>query len=138
MQQKYLFVYGTLLPDHAPAEIMAVVRTFRPKGRGLARGRLYDLGEYPGAILDAASETEVSGEVFELPKDPQVLRSLDEYEGYDPANPEASLFVRRRCPVEVIGGGKIDCWVYAYNRDPGQAPLVSGGDYARFRSATHP
>ena len=131
--KSYLFAYGTLLPGHAPGEITASVDRLRSIGRGRIRGRLYDLGEYPGAILDAAADTAVSGVVLELPQDPAVLRSLDEYEGYDPADPDASLFVRKNCPIELFDGRELQCWVYVYNRDPGEAPLVSSGDYAPLR-----
>jgi len=129
-----LFVYGTLLPDQAPAEIAMSVRKLRRVGEGHIRGRLYDLGEFPGAIVDSTAHTSVSGAVFLLPEDPAVLRSLDEYEGYDPTDPAASLFVRKECAIELTDGRNLSCWVYLYNRDPGQAPLVSSGDYARFRS----
>jgi hypothetical protein len=31
--------------------------------------------------------------------DPDVIRTLDFYEGFDPANPRASLFIRRQVPL---------------------------------------
>ena len=131
--KSYLFAYGTLLPGHAPSEIATSVNRLRSIGRGRIHGRLYDLGEFPGAIVDATADTAVSGEIFELPEDPAVLRSLDEYEGYDPADPEASLFVRKECVIELPDGRDLDCWVYVYNRDPGRAPLMRSGVYTAVR-----
>ena len=65
----HLFVYGTLSPRHAPLEIAATVRRLRPVGQASVRGRLYDLGEYPGAVLSEKSRSVIRGEVFELPGD---------------------------------------------------------------------
>ena len=74
---EYLFLYGTLLPGQAPDEVVGVVRHLHRVGAGFVRGHLYDLGDYPGAILDKSSETLISGEVFELPTNRVVLASLD-------------------------------------------------------------
>jgi gamma-glutamylcyclotransferase (GGCT)/AIG2-like uncharacterized protein YtfP len=130
--KQYLFFYGTLLPALAPKEIAATVRSLRRVGRGHVHGRLYDLGEYPGAVLSASGPV-ISGQVFELPSDPEVLKQLDEYEGFDPAHSEGSLFVRKKCPVTLQGGKKIRCWVYGYNRHPGSAPGLANGDFAKSR-----
>jgi gamma-glutamylcyclotransferase (GGCT)/AIG2-like uncharacterized protein YtfP len=126
---RYLFVYGTLSPAEAPTEIAAAVRGLRRVGRGSVRGRLYDLGDYPGAVLSSTSESLVRGEVFELPEDRQVLTSLDAYEGFDPNRPKASLFVRKRWPVTLADGNRITCWVYIYNRKPGKARVIASGAY---------
>jgi gamma-glutamylcyclotransferase (GGCT)/AIG2-like uncharacterized protein YtfP len=75
----YLFSYGTLLPQHAPREIASTVRRLRRVGQGLVRGRLYDLGDYPGAVLTRNGPL-IRGLVFELPEDPEVLERLDQYE----------------------------------------------------------
>lgn len=111
----YLFVYGTLRPELAPAEVAAVMRQLRNVGSGTIRGFLYDLGEYPGLRLDA-SGNEILGEVFEF-NDPAVLQSLDAYEGCDASKPGQSLFVRKQCQAR-LKDGKLLCWVYEYNRQP--------------------
>lgn len=131
--KRYLFSYGTLLPGHAPPEIAPTVRRLRRVGRGFVRGRLYDLGEYPGAVLSKTGPV-IAGEVFELPDDREVLGRLDEYEGFDPAHPDASLFVRRKWTVTFKNGKKATCWVYAYNRHPGAAPSVAGGAFTKLRN----
>jgi gamma-glutamylcyclotransferase (GGCT)/AIG2-like uncharacterized protein YtfP len=131
----YLFLYGTLLPNEAPGELSALIRKLRKVGEGCVRGRLYDLGDYPGAILDAHSDTSVSGEVFALPEGQSILPDLDSYEDFDPADRRGSLFVRERHPVSLSDGRCLECWVYVYNRNPGKAPLVVGGDYAKYKAA---
>jgi gamma-glutamylcyclotransferase (GGCT)/AIG2-like uncharacterized protein YtfP len=97
------------------------------------RGRLYDLGEYPGAVLSRNAPL-VIGQVFELPNDPEVLTRLDEYEGFDPHRPQSSLFVRKRCLVQLDSGKKLFCWMYAYNRPPGAASPLPSGLYSKVRN----
>lgn len=133
MNAQYLFAYGTLIPSHAPAELAGMVRKFRRIGRGSVRGRLYDLGEYPGAVL-AEGPAMVHGEVYELPADHEILRKLDEYEGFDPQDRGGSLFTRTECSVRLESGEELSCWLYVYNRDPGPAKIVPDGDYLHLRA----
>jgi gamma-glutamylcyclotransferase (GGCT)/AIG2-like uncharacterized protein YtfP len=130
----HLFVYGTLSPRHAPPEIAATVRRLRPLGPASIRGRLYDLGEYPGAVPNKNSRSVIRGEVFELPGDQSALTSLDHYEEFDPAKPTSSLFVRRTWPVTMDDGTRLRCWVYVYNGDMKSAQPVRSGRYLRRRS----
>ncbi len=124
---RYVFFYGTLLPRLAPAEIRPAVRRLRRVGRGSVRGQLFDLGEYPGAILTRSGPL-IAGVVFELPDDPAALGQLDEYEGFDRAQPKSSLFVRKRRLAQLEDGRKVSVWVYAYNRPVKAARPVGGGD----------
>jgi gamma-glutamylcyclotransferase (GGCT)/AIG2-like uncharacterized protein YtfP len=117
---QHLFVYGTLHPDRAPAEIAPAVRTLRELGPGTLRGTRYDLGEYPGVVIHPDRNDQVQGTVFTLPDDPAVLRALDRYEDYCPNDPVASLFLRVIQPVTLSDGATLDCWVYLYN---GPVPL---------------
>ena len=134
----HLFVYGTLSPRHAPPEIAATVRRLRPVGAASVRGRLYDLGEYPGAVLSKNSRSLIRGEVFELPGDQSTLTSLDNYEGFEPAKPNSSLFVRRTWPVTLDDGTRLRCWVYVYNGNMKRAQPVRSGRYRRRRSTRPP
>jgi gamma-glutamylcyclotransferase (GGCT)/AIG2-like uncharacterized protein YtfP len=133
-----LFVYGSLLPSLAPPALREDVARLRPLGRGALRGRLYDLGDHPAAVPAARGAGWIAGEVFELPGDPALLARLDAYEEYTPGCPERSVFVRLRCPVTLAGGGELDCWVYAYARDPGVAPCIESGDWLAHLRARQP
>ncbi len=128
---EYLFAYGTLQPGHAPAEVAPAVGKMLPIGSGCVPGLLYDLGDYPGAILDRMSERKICGTVFELPADANILRQLDDYEGFDPQAPDRSLFIRTLHPVVLANGGTLSCWVYVYNRDPESARILEGGGYTK-------
>ncbi|MGH9840762.1 MAG: gamma-glutamylcyclotransferase family protein [Blastocatellia bacterium] len=126
---KYLFVYGTLRPAIVREELRWLIEMLKPIGRATVRGRLYDLGEYPGAVLDPQCHTLVVGDLLELPANEQIVAALDEYEGCVEGDPDASLFVRSRCWVRLDDGREIESWIYLYNRDVSSATLIPKGDY---------
>ncbi len=125
----YLFVYGTLQTGLAPAEIAHVVEALKPVADATVPGLLYDLGEYPGAILDPSSKQTISGMVLQLPDDPRILAQIDQYEGFDPSSSDTSLFVRILESVVLESGRKLECWIYVYNRDPGAASVLENGRF---------
>ncbi len=131
--KRYLFLYGTLLPRLAPPEIKPTVRRLRRVGRGIVRGHLFDFGEYPGAVL-SRNGSQIVGQIFELPDDPEVLNRLDEYEGFDRSDPKSSLFVRKRRSVQLQDGTRIFCWIYSYNRPVETARPLRGGVYSEARA----
>ena len=132
---QHLFLYGTLLPPEAPKEIASIVKRLRRLGSAQVRGRLYDFGEFPGAVLDPLSRTMIHGELVALPSDGRILDALDRYEEFDPLAPKRSLFVRRKAKVRMANGSTREGWIYVYNRLPGNAPLISGGDYQRYKES---
>lgn len=122
---KYLFVYGTLMrgfPRHALLEGVA-----RYVGEGDIRGRLYDLGEYPGAV--PSGEGAVHGEVYELVRPEEALALLDKIEGYVPRDVKGSLFLREAATAELAVGTRVEVWVYFYNQGRTGASLVRSGRY---------
>jgi gamma-glutamylcyclotransferase (GGCT)/AIG2-like uncharacterized protein YtfP len=127
----YLFVYGTLLPEYAPEEFASVMGSLRTAGKGAVRGTLYNLGRYPGAVLDAASSRRIYGTVFALPDGEGLLQRLDEYEEFDPDKPATSHFIRRQGRVELTDGRTLECWIYEYNRSLEGARIVESGRYTR-------
>jgi len=133
---EYLFTYGTLQPGMAPQEIAAAVNKLKPIGEGFLHGTLYDLGEFPGAVLDPRSAQRISGMVFQLSDDPNVLQQLDDYEEFDPTAPEESLFVRMLHLVELSSGQSIPCWIYVYNRRPEGSRILKDGRFQRKQLAS--
>jgi gamma-glutamylcyclotransferase (GGCT)/AIG2-like uncharacterized protein YtfP len=130
----FLFIYGTLLPDRAPAEIAGSVRLLRPIGPAQVKGHLYNLGEYPVAVLDASPDEIIPGQVFELPEDQAVLASLDLYEEYDPCNPQRSLFLRVKSTVTLTDDGHtVESWLYIYNQDAGWRRIPDRREEKRIR-----
>ena len=108
-------MYGTLRRSHTPPEMTAVMRRLEWVGRGSVLGRVYDLGDYPGAVFDQRSSEEIQGEVYKLPMDGKVLEKLDAYEEFQPSRPEDSLFIRVSISVQVKTGKRLKCWAYRVN-----------------------
>ena len=132
---QHVFIYGTLLPGEAPEEIASIVKRLRRLGSARVRGRLYDFGEFPGAVLDPSSRAMVYGELVALPSDEGLLEALDRYEEFDSSDPKRSLFIRKKAKVWMANGSSREGWIYVYNRHPGRAKLVRGGDYLRSKVA---
>jgi gamma-glutamylcyclotransferase (GGCT)/AIG2-like uncharacterized protein YtfP len=112
-----LFAYGTLMrgyPLHGVLDRGASLLT-----TGSVRGRLLDLGRYPGLI---AGGGRVNGEVYRL-DDPELLPVLDREEGYN--------FVRRRGIVTLAGGRRARVWLYRYRGPRKRATPIPDGDYRR-------
>ena len=95
-----VFVYGTLLPEPSDTDDRAWVED-------AVRGRLYDLGPYPGLVdLDDPTAGWISGCVRAV--SPELLNGLlDEYEGVS-----EGLFARTRTVTR--NGASV--WIYVYNR----------------------
>ena len=94
-------------------------------GAGSVRGRLLDLGAYPGLI---AGGGRVRGEVYRLDA-AELLPVLDREEGDN--------FVRRHAVVTLVDGRRARAWVYGYRGPRERAVPIPHGDYRRARPASH-
>lgn len=112
--KQYLFVYGSLRKGFAPPEIAETAERLKLVGEGFVYGSLYDLDDYYALVL--SGEDEIFGQILELPDDDEVLRKLDEYEGFDPNNLEKSVFLRKKTTA-YLGDKNLETWIYAYNKD---------------------
>jgi len=100
MTNHLVFVYGTLRRGSAHS-----MSNRFPESKFItqasARGRLYDLGPYPGLVVDGSSSL-VAGEVYEV--DDETLKQIDGF--------EASSNYRRR-EVELSPAVlNRTCWTY--------------------------
>lgn len=125
----HLFVYGTLRSSQAPPKLRELLSPLERQGRATTPGVLYDLGPYPGAVF--GGDSEIVGEVLELPDDSRVLAALDEYEGFDSGDRKGSLYLRVRQVVILADGRPLECWAYAYNGDLTAHAVIPSGDYLR-------
>jgi gamma-glutamylcyclotransferase (GGCT)/AIG2-like uncharacterized protein YtfP len=127
MSKERIFVYGTLRKGFPLHKYLSDKAKFI--GAGSIRGLLYDLGKYPGAL--PSKEGEVKGELYELENGSTHLIELDRVEGYDPANPEKSLFVRSLTDVKLSDQKSTRAWFYFLPSKPSKGRLISSGDYQR-------
>ena len=86
-----IFVYGTLKRGHSNHGYLRG-QTFIDLATTEPRYRLYDLGGYPGMILNTSHGTSIHGEVWEI--DDACLKQLDELEGT-----EIGEYVRESIPL---------------------------------------
>lgn len=129
--KEYLFAYGTLIDGNTPREIAATLKQLKPVGKGYIFARLYDLGEYPGAVLDDSKHHKVFGKIFELSADRRLLERLDDYEAFDPKRPAGSLFVRKRTAINRTNQPPLTGWVYEYNREVNSSSVIKSGHYSK-------
>ena len=124
---EFIAFYGSLMRGFGAQEDLQIESKLEFTGACQIPGTLHDLGEFPA--LAASATGCVHGELYRI-KDPGVIPQLDAYEEFDPANPDRSLFVRRR--VRLVEPD-LDCWVYFYNRPPPDDRLISSGSWSAHR-----
>ncbi|MEY3367359.1 MAG: hypothetical protein RI973_514 [Bacteroidota bacterium] len=126
---EYLFVYGSLRLSAGNPTARYLHNQARWIGSGRMPGRVYSLGDYPGAELDESCGQFVEGDVFELDDPDDVFRVLDSYEGIGPEFPEPHEYQRCLCPV-YLRGETLCCWVYLHNSSahPFGSDLSEGSD----------
>jgi gamma-glutamylcyclotransferase (GGCT)/AIG2-like uncharacterized protein YtfP len=102
---------------YALHRLLARDATFLAEGR--VRGRLLDLGRYPGLV---DGDAWVRGELYQL-HDRELLPTLDREEGYN--------FERRRVGVNLADGRRSRAWVYRYRGPQHRAVEIPDGDFRR-------
>lgn len=120
MGRHFVFVYGSLRRGNAGAmSVRFPNAAYVAEGR--VRGSLYDLGEYPGLVMDSAVSF-VTGEVYQV--DDDTLKRLDKFE-------LTSDYSRKQVEVE-HGLERTDCWIYVPDRVAeffGDYELIESGDW---------
>jgi gamma-glutamylcyclotransferase (GGCT)/AIG2-like uncharacterized protein YtfP len=121
MNKHLVFVYGSLRRGGAGAMSIRF-----PKSRFVAEakvsGSLYDLGAYPGLILDESASL-VVGEVYEV--DDEILKQLDDFES-------SSHYWRKQVKIS-LGTHIKKCWVYAPNPEAfSKQTLITSGDWIEY------
>ncbi len=121
MEKHLVFVYGTLRRGGVGAMSLRF-----PDSKFIAEaqvtGSLYDLGAYPGLILNEANSS-VIGEVYEV--DDELLKRLDDFEA-------SSHYCRKQVKLS-LGADRKVCWIY--EPDPEFYPLrtlITSGDWIEY------
>lgn len=107
-----LFVYGTLKQGECRGD---VISASGPRRAGTIRGRLVDLGAFPGLL---GGDGVVHGEWVPVDDLVAVLRALDEIEGFRGYLPEHASLYHRIVVTVTLGDEQRFAWTYR---------LVGGG-----------
>jgi gamma-glutamylcyclotransferase (GGCT)/AIG2-like uncharacterized protein YtfP len=130
---EYLFVYGTLL-NGVTNEMSAFLSLHAEfHSQGYFYGKLFDVGEYPGAILSSKQTEKVYGTVFRLPDAEKVFPVLDAYEEVGEAFPQPNEYTREKITV-YTQHKQIICWTYLYNHPTHALTQIKSGDYLYYKS----
>jgi gamma-glutamylcyclotransferase (GGCT)/AIG2-like uncharacterized protein YtfP len=123
MNKHLVFVYGTLRRGDARAMSIRF-----PNSRFIAdakvSGSLYDLGAYPGLLLNESNSL-VIGEVYEV--DDEILNKLDDIEA-------SSHYWRKQVEISV-GAHRRLCWIYVPEYSPefySGRTLITSGDWIEY------
>ncbi|WP_126969746.1 gamma-glutamylcyclotransferase family protein [Gynurincola endophyticus] len=132
-QSLYLFVYGSLRKGFQHEAYQYIRDNFSLIGEASVKGKLYNVGEYPGAI-PCEEDRFIKGELYQAHSASAfkwAIAQLDDYEGLTVEKGETALFQRK---LEVLTGeyATIKAWVYWYNLPYEHLPLIESGDYLTF------
>ncbi len=125
----YLFVYGILRRGRGRKINCILNQRGIFIGDGIFRGKLYDIGYYPGAIPSTGSSDFVRGDVYLLPEPRSVLEILDMFEGCIIDGSSRGEFYRKKANIFLESGKNVLAWVYIYNRAIDGLREIRSGDY---------
>ncbi len=125
----HLFVYGTLL-DSANSYGAYLQQHCILLKTGRFKGKLYDIGEYPGAIAHESTDQHVHGSIYLMNEPEKILVFIDDYEGFGNDQEQPNLFIRELTPIET-DMGTVQCWIYLYNLPVNNLPQIQSGRYLK-------
>ncbi|WP_297013980.1 gamma-glutamylcyclotransferase family protein [Thalassospira sp.] len=116
-------VYGTLRRG-GPANGFLLGAKYL--GQDKIKGTIYNLGAFPGLVLDDGGEVIV--DLYELPADDNgsMLQEVDIYEGYYPTDKSRCLYHRRN--VTTLEGC-LEVMAYEYAHEVDNKWVVKSGDW---------
>ena len=133
-----LFFYGVLMPGLVSGRMAELVALLGPPRPATVSGRLFAVpdprGHYP-VMIAAEGAGRVSGSVLTPGSlfGTGELAELDAFEGFDPAEPAASEYVRKKLPATVADGLMLSADAYRWNRAIGTNFIpIPHGDFARY------
>ncbi|THU37201.1 gamma-glutamylcyclotransferase [Niastella caeni] len=129
-----LFVYGSLRSGFHNSAYNYISRYFIFDGMGSVQGKLYDMGEYPGAI-PCTEDYYITGELYHIAQENEfawAMEQLDDYEGILVEPGETPLF-RRELVNVLFRNTTVTAWMYWYNRLVTNQPSIESGDYVAYR-----
>ncbi|MEO8147978.1 MAG: gamma-glutamylcyclotransferase family protein [Bacteroidia bacterium] len=131
----YIFLYGTLRKEFNHHVFKKVEDKLDYVGKGFVKGKIFDIGEYPGLIESTGNQSVVEGDVYSIKNETEkVFKLLDRYEGFIEGNLNKSEYIRKRKDIQLIREDKkIRSWIYIYNRTKHKNfKEIFTGDYLKY------
>lgn len=135
--RKYLAVYGTLRPGLGTPMGRWLSQRTEYVGSGYVFGHLFDLGTYPGLLIDDAVDTKVTVDLFAYfqHQEQDLFLKLDQYEGISdlPINDE----YKRIMTKVYTAHGQLSGWVYVLNGNLSSyvdKKRIWSGDYCTYQN----
>lgn len=128
-----LFAYGSLRRGFNSDAYEYISRFFQFAGDAKVKGKLYDLGPYPAAI-PTTEDSFIIGELYTANSQQEfswAIGQLDDYEGVTPEPGEPQLYRRELADI-FINNSTTRAWIYWYNGNIGDSPLIAGGDLIEY------
>ena len=128
-----LFVYGSLRSGFRSPAYEYISRYFELVGDAKVKGQLYDLGSYPAAKPGEENKF-IIGELYRIKSENEfswAIAQLDDYEGVNVAFDEVQLYYRKVTDVQ-INDTITHAWIYWYNGDVNDKPLIDSGDVLQY------
>ncbi|MDR8392071.1 gamma-glutamylcyclotransferase [Aliifodinibius sp. S!AR15-10] len=133
-EEEYLFVYGSLQSgaNHPAHKVLTEYAYLICNAE--FEGHLFLVADYPGVVAGNHSPNNIKGELYHLKRPTKVFQKLDPYEGYNPHEPENSLYIRQKCDVHCPNRTPetISAWIYLYNRPTENLTRIPSGDYLSY------
>lgn len=130
--EEYIFVYGTLRGDINALMYHIIARYTDFVDDGYFTGKLFEVDNYPGAIITNNKNEKVYGEIYRIKKNVTdlVLKELDEYEECTDEFPEPPAYRRTKIKVVVPRLNKeLFAWAYIFNHPTDNLEPIPSGDY---------
>ena len=109
----YIFFYGTLMRTFPLRARVGIDDWLEYVGDGRVPGVLFDLGTYPGLVVDASSE--VCGEVYKILNPVELFTHIDPIEDYRVMAPHEGQYIRQTMNATLDDGREKTVWCYVYN-----------------------
>lgn len=120
---EFVFLYGSLMRGFEMHDSLDLPSMTEFMGEAQCRGRLYDLGGYPGMTLEGTGR--VQGELYRVQQE-GTIDTIDRHEGYYPETREGSTYVRR---LEEMVDRDLKAWVYVYNGSTNGHEVIESGSW---------
>jgi gamma-glutamylcyclotransferase (GGCT)/AIG2-like uncharacterized protein YtfP len=125
----FVFVYGSLRRGFQGTAYEYISRYFNFFGEAKVKGRLFDLGEYPGAV-PTQDDLFIRGELYIVKNENEfswAIAQLDDYEGVL-VEPNEKPMYRREIADIYVNDAIVPAWIYWYNGNVNDKPVISSGD----------